>query len=231
MPYAYGATIKHEYVGTLLKIWLTFRHQMLRSSDYTADPVVYDVMPPLPLWLIEADTVPIDAVSSEWIDEFTLLVTSDTVASRPTQVTVEYDGPNEDLAFRWKKDIEPFGPTLSTDLTATLWKTGMILLWSGSIVSIPSGFALCDGSNGTPDLRNRFIVGAGSTYAPGATGGAATHTHVVSGWATESSDTENNIASGLGKNTVWDHAHPINITSQAGSSLPPYYALCYIMKL
>lgn len=50
---------------------------------------------------------------------------------------------------------------------------GLISLWSGSIVSIPSGWYLCDGSNGTPDLRNRFVVGAGSTYAVGATGGSA----------------------------------------------------------
>jgi hypothetical protein len=51
--------------------------------------------------------------------------------------------------------------------------TGVIFLWSGSIASIPSGFALCDGTSGTPDLRNRFIVGAGSTYAVNATGGSA----------------------------------------------------------
>lgn len=48
---------------------------------------------------------------------------------------------------------------------------GGIILWSGSVASIPSGWALCNGSNGTPDLRNRFVVGAGSTYSPGNTGG------------------------------------------------------------
>ena len=48
---------------------------------------------------------------------------------------------------------------------------GGIIMWSGSIASIPAGWALCNGSNGTPDLRNRFIVGAGSTYSPGNTGG------------------------------------------------------------
>jgi hypothetical protein len=51
--------------------------------------------------------------------------------------------------------------------------TGVIFLWSGSIASIPAGFALCDGTSGTPDLRNRFLVGAGSTYAVNATGGSA----------------------------------------------------------
>lgn len=50
--------------------------------------------------------------------------------------------------------------------------SGVILLWSGSTGSIPAGWVLCDGTNSTPDLRDRFVVGAGSTYAVGATGGA-----------------------------------------------------------
>ena len=63
--------------------------------------------------------------------------------------------------------------------------TGMIMLWSGSTGTIPSGWALCNGSNGTPDLRNRFVVGAGSTYAVNATGGSAnatlvSHSHTAS---------------------------------------------------
>ena len=62
---------------------------------------------------------------------------------------------------------------------------GVILLWSGSVASIPSGWLICDGTSGTPDLRNRFVVGAGSTYAVAATGGAAdaitvAHTHTFS---------------------------------------------------
>ena len=47
----------------------------------------------------------------------------------------------------------------------------MILMWSGSTASIPTGFALCNGTNSTPDLRNRFIVGAGDTFNPGNFGG------------------------------------------------------------
>jgi hypothetical protein len=62
--------------------------------------------------------------------------------------------------------------------------TGGIILWSGSTGSIPATWFLCDGTNGTPDLRNSFIVGAGSTYAVNATGGSAdaivvTHTHTA----------------------------------------------------
>lgn len=54
--------------------------------------------------------------------------------------------------------------------------SGAILLWSGSVASIPAGWRLCNGLNGTPDLRDRFVVGAGSTYAVAATGGEAAHT-------------------------------------------------------
>lgn len=45
----------------------------------------------------------------------------------------------------------------------------MILIWSGAIVDIPAGWALCDGNNGTPDLRGKFIVGAGGILDPGDT--------------------------------------------------------------
>ena len=51
--------------------------------------------------------------------------------------------------------------------------TGAILMWSGSIGSIPSGYVICDGTNGTPDLRDRFIVGAGNSYSVGNNGGFA----------------------------------------------------------
>ena len=58
----------------------------------------------------------------------------------------------------------------------TSFVAGMIMLWSGAIVSIPAGWLLCDGTSGTPNLRDRFVVGAGSTYAVAANGGAATKT-------------------------------------------------------
>lgn len=52
--------------------------------------------------------------------------------------------------------------------------SGLICMWSGS--EIPSGWNLCDGTNGTPDLRDRFIVGSGSEYTIGETGGEKEHT-------------------------------------------------------
>lgn len=56
----------------------------------------------------------------------------------------------------------------------TLLPLGIIVLWSGAIVDIPTGWALCDGAGGTPDLRDFFVIGAGSTYAVDASGGSAT---------------------------------------------------------
>jgi microcystin-dependent protein len=62
--------------------------------------------------------------------------------------------------------------------------SGCIMLWSGATGSIPSGWYLCNGQNGTPDLRNKFLVGAGDTYSVNQTGGSAdaivvTHTHTA----------------------------------------------------
>ena len=62
--------------------------------------------------------------------------------------------------------------------------SGAIVMWSGSIASIPSGWYLCNGANGTPNLQDRFIVGAGSAYAVAATGGTTdatlvAHTHTA----------------------------------------------------
>jgi len=58
--------------------------------------------------------------------------------------------------------------------------TGGIIMWSGSISNIPSGFTLCDGTNGTPDLTDRFVVGAGGSEAVGDTGGTDTQSVNVS---------------------------------------------------
>ena len=132
--------------------------------------------------------------------------------------------------------------------------TGTIVLWSGSIGSIPAGWVLCNGSNGTPDLRDRFVVGAGSTYAVDATGGSAdaivvSHTHtassvvtdpghlhsfalgaaVVGGGGSPGGVGSTNTATATTGITV---ATTINSSGNSGTNanLPPYYALCYIQK-
>jgi len=127
--------------------------------------------------------------------------------------------------------------------------TGLIAIWSGSTGSIPSGWTICDGTNGTPDLRSSFIIGAGSTYSVGQTGGSAdaivvSHTHTVTDpghkhntTSTGSGTLINAAASGTtGANTSTTDTATTGITLQtAGTSgtnanLPPYYALAFIMK-
>ena len=100
----------------------------------------------------------------------------------------------------------PFSDEAVKALISALVPSGVVMMWSGAANAIPSGYVLCDGTNSTPDLRNRFVIGAGDTYAVGATGGGSATTSV--------GDVE---------------AGPQATVST--SSLPPYYALCYIMKI
>lgn len=80
------------------------------------------------------------------------------------------------------------GGTGSTTGGNYLVPSGGIIIWSGSSASIPSGWFLCNGSNSTPDLRDKFVVGAGSTYAVGATGGATTGTPTINSYTLTTSD-------------------------------------------
>jgi len=140
-------------------------------------------------------------------------------------------------------------PTWST---LTAFVSGMIMLWSGSTASIPAGWLLCNGTSSTPDLRDRFVVGAGSTYAVDATGGSAdavvvSHTHTAT--STDSGHTHtvpqvtDQRGSGIGtlytgNGTVASGTGTANITttvatagvSGTNANLPPYFALAYIMK-
>lgn len=137
--------------------------------------------------------------------------------------------------------------------------TGMISLWYGSIGSVPSGWYLCDGSNGTPDLRNRFVVGAGSTYSVSQTGGSTdaivvSHTHTATSAVTDPGHTHRVDSGnqrtvqtgGLGLSTptsgtsdaTGSNTTGITVattvasagTSGTNANLPPYYALAYVMK-
>lgn len=125
--------------------------------------------------------------------------------------------------------------------------SGGIIIWSGASDAVPSGWALCDGANGTPDLRGRFVVGAGGTYAVGASGGEAVHTLTEN----EMPRHRHDLPGEIGYNWLYDdssqgqrlwiasddpHDVPDPETDYTGggqphNNLPPYYALCYIMKL
>lgn len=135
--------------------------------------------------------------------------------------------------------------------------SGGIIMWSGSIATIPTGWALCDGTNGTPDLTERFIIGAGSNdnlsvtgtgaYAVGSTGGANSvtltigqmpaHTHTFNGSGDNSVDDWTNPASKGQFRNLNDRpgTYTAGMNSTGGGlpheNRPPYYALAFIMKL
>ena len=109
--------------------------------------------------------------------------------------------------------------------------SGLIAIWSGEIADIPSGWHLCDGTDGTPDLRDRFVIGAGNYYDPGDTGGSATHTHNFTGDGHAHDIIEgSDIAAGTDYSNVTS-IEPAVGTTGSHSSLGPYYALAFIMKL
>ncbi len=152
---------------------------------------------------------------------------------------------------------------------------GGIIMWSGSVASIPAGWALCDGTNGTPNLQDKFIVGAGAEYAVGATGGEKlhqltvlempSHTHIQDahnhtqdphnhtwngGFYQKIHIMPNANYSGVGMNPAsWDGGTALTMDTaqpaiqnsaainqntggdQPHENRPPYYALCFIMKL
>lgn len=154
--------------------------------------------------------------------------------------------------------------------------SGGIIIWSGAQAAIPSGWFLCNGANGTPDLRDRFVVGAGSSYAVAASGGSKdaivvshTHTAIVTdpghrhfiaaagaygssypnttvtnanqaaaqAWGSNSesyiftgTNNDATISRSSSQTTGISVANSTAGTSGTGANLPPYYALCYIMK-
>ena len=132
--------------------------------------------------------------------------------------------------------------------------TGVIMMWSGTIATIPSGFALCDGSNNTPDLRDKFIVGAKQDDGVGAastaksnitgslaaTGGSATATtsqegvHEFTGSEDNSAQVQDASSSYNGivnKNSRDRHQHGIDWRhTHTVPNIPPFYAIAYIMK-
>jgi len=159
---------------------------------------------------------------------------------------------------------------------------GVIVMWSGAVASVPTGWKLCDGTSSTPDLRGRFIVGAGGTFGVNNTGGTAdavlvshthtatvtdpSHTHVpvrstsfwngpveaVGGMPTgfsyaSGSRSPDGDLDGSGRVTGYDkNTTPLTLANATtgvtvtnsttgvtgvNQNLPPYFALCYIMKV
>ena len=104
----------------------------------------------------------------------------------------------------------------TTAFVRSIIPTGVITMWYGSTASIPSGWYLCDGTNGTPDLRDRFVVGAGSTYAVNGTGGSANATLVSHTHTATSTSTFTGSALGTHTHTATDSGHTHTDTGTAG---------------
>lgn len=106
---------------------------------------------------------------------------------------------------------------------------GTIQAWSGAIVDIPSTFRLCDGTHGTPDLRDRFIGCAADVLLHGTTGGNVNHEHGFTGDGHDhilNMGTDIGAAPGLQEFLSTD---PAVGTTDAQDGRPPYYSLAYIM--
>jgi hypothetical protein len=159
-----------------------------------------------------------------------------------------------------EKALRNFVQTQIAAGVASAVPPGIILMWSGAIADIPPGWGLCNGANGTPNLRDRFIVGAGSGYSPGAAAGSAnavvvSHSHAASSspHTHPSSETARVIgptipsiqAAGTlglavtqfppGQSAVGSETVTVTVDSEGVSgvnaNLPPYFALAFIMKL
>ena len=138
--------------------------------------------------------------------------------------------------------------------------TGMIILWYGDTSNVPTGFVLCDGNNSTPDLRDRFVIGAGNNFSAGSTGGnnsltlteanLPSHRHfVVSNDLGGQNRTNSNVSAnnqvrkGTSASNLFEGYNLASTGSDAVSgrssavgsgtpidNKPAYHALCYIMK-
>lgn len=124
------------------------------------------------------------------------------------------------------------------DYTEPNVPAGVIAIWAGSLDAIPPGWLLCDGNNGTPDLRGRFLVGAGSSYAVDDTGGEDEHTLTSNELPSHNHGYELNVTlagSSTGQpDAGWYQTASDNTTDtgggQAHENRPPYLALAFIMK-
>lgn len=134
------------------------------------------------------------------------------------QTVTEFDSTAQEI-----DDAVAAIPSLTAAIAAVI-PSGLISLWSGAADKVPAGWLLCDGTNGTPDLRGRFVVGAGGSYSPGDKGGANTvtltteqmpgHTHTF----TETAHTHKATLdmSGLAVSESGEHTH--TMTGRAASS-------------
>jgi microcystin-dependent protein len=148
--------------------------------------------------------------------------------------------------------------TVSAVAGASAFTTGMILMFNG--VTAPATWAFCDGTNGTPDLRDKFVISSGASHPAGSSGGATSvtlavgnlpaHQHALTNGTANVATSCLTVAGGGGGTGIVNNqisrpsGEAVNSASStisgqtdsvgsgtAFSIIPPYYALAYIMKL
>lgn len=108
---------------------------------------------------------------------------------------------------------------------------GQIVLWNTAFGATPNGWHLCDGTDETPDLRNKFIVGAGNSYAPDDEGGSANHAHAFTSDGHFHNFEAGTDLQGGANNAGTTTTEAESDTTGVPSQPLPYYAVVYIIKL
>ena len=167
---------------------------------------------------------------------------------------------DNDFTYNPSTNTLKVGNIIDSSGNASAFVTGMIILWYGNTGNIPGGWVLCDGNNSTPDLRDRFVIGAGNNFSAGNTGGnnsltlseanLPSHRHFVVSNSlggqnrTGSNVSANNqVAKGTGAGNLYESYNLASTGSNASAgrsssvgsgtaidNKPLYHALCYIMK-
>jgi microcystin-dependent protein len=176
-------------------------------------------------------------------------------------VCVYHNYGKEGFSYRKYNVLEGYNNMVLTtekgDLGSIAFPRGMIVIWNGLATSVPSGWALCDGNNGTPNLKGRFVLGVDDNNDKYRTvgvsaGGTETNTLTVAqlpahnhsfllqkdsqnshNWkgVTRGINTGNRESSEIDTNT--DGQKIIKETGEGKpvNNMPPYLVLAYIMKL
>ena len=167
---------------------------------------------------------------------------------------------DNDFTYNPSTNTLKVGNIIDSSGNASAFVTGMIILWYGDTTNVPGGWVLCNGSNSTPDLRDRFVIGAGNNFTAGNTGGnnsltlteanLPSHRHFVVSNSfggqnrTGSNVSANNqVAKGTGAGNIFETYNLASTGSNASAgrsssvgsgtaidNKPLYHALCYIMK-
>jgi hypothetical protein len=210
---------------------------------------------------------PVDVKTGRWTREWVLFFqamwerqggTSDLTDAESTGLTRSRRGtasqPTDEVVQRVQHEVhrDERVPARHTAPRLVLTKEAykprtLIRLYVGLTADIPAGWQLADGTNGTPNMRDLFVVGAGNLYASGTTGGSTTigannlptHTHPYNDANTTYTANTVVVQSGAGTTVVQslttgggDTARTSgNNTTTAQPFVPPYYAAAYIINI